>query len=294
MLGAGLSWVELGAALGASVVLFLFLGGPLWRAPAGTSHVARISLSYAVLVPLAAALLWRRRAFSWAHLLGSVAILWSAKLLITASLYSLWASETAEQYSPSKPWEQGRAAAAAPARAGPSVPLSGVVLRGGAPVEGALVVDRQAQGAPAQPQKQALKISGGRYERPLYAAAPKDALEVLSEDAALHNVRARADGRTLWNLPLPGQGSPRAVPALKPGTYLLSCDSHPLEHATLVVAEHGTFARTDAAGRFTLEGQAGSNALELFAPGGERHLRAVDAGASGAQELVLKLEEGEP
>ena len=99
-LGTGLppGWVA--GVLTASVLVFLFWGGPLWTAPAGSSHVPRILISYLLVVPLAASLLALAGRGLRAHLASAVGLLWSAKLVITASLYSLLTTGAVSQYEP--------------------------------------------------------------------------------------------------------------------------------------------------------------------------------------------------
>ncbi len=68
-----------------SVLLFAFIGGPVWL-HARESHFVRITISYIVIVPAVALALWRNRKLRISHLIVGSAILAFAKLAITALL----------------------------------------------------------------------------------------------------------------------------------------------------------------------------------------------------------------
>ncbi len=69
----------------ASVLLFVFLGGPVWL-HARESHFVRITLSYIVIVPAVAVALWHNHKFHLTQLVVGSAIISFAKLAITAAL----------------------------------------------------------------------------------------------------------------------------------------------------------------------------------------------------------------
>ena len=105
VLATGLTAGELAAILATSVLVFLFWDGPLWSAPAGATYVLRIGVSYAIAIPLAAGALARASRLSAARVAASVAVVWTAKLVITSTLYVALATETGRTYTPIRTWE---------------------------------------------------------------------------------------------------------------------------------------------------------------------------------------------
>lgn len=73
------------AILAAAVLAFIAIGGPVWRDPHG-DHFLRISLSYAVIVPLVALAFRRRRPFPLGQAVAAVAVIALVKLVATAVL----------------------------------------------------------------------------------------------------------------------------------------------------------------------------------------------------------------
>jgi hypothetical protein len=76
--------------LGLSVVLFVFVGGPLWshlRDP----HFTRIAVSYGVIPPAVAVALYRNGAWRLSLVLGASALIAVVKLLLTAGLMVVFA-----------------------------------------------------------------------------------------------------------------------------------------------------------------------------------------------------------
>lgn len=76
------------AILAISVAAFVVVGGPVWRDPHG-DHVARIALSYAVIVPLVGLAFARRRPFPLGLALAAMAVIALIKLVLTAALLGL-------------------------------------------------------------------------------------------------------------------------------------------------------------------------------------------------------------
>jgi hypothetical protein len=209
--GTGLRAWELGVVLVLSVAIFLFWGGPLWQVPPGSSHVARIAMSYLAIVPLAAGALALGRRLRWGHLLSAVAVLWSAKLIITASIYAYLATGSASRYEPARTWESQPTAAPPAAREEPPS---------------------------APPRDHALAVSHARYDQERIVVTLRDSLVVENRDATLHTLRISKNGRTVRNLPLPAGGDARriAIPETA-GEYRLGCENHASEAALLVVGE---------------------------------------------------------
>ena len=66
-----------------SVLLFVFVGGPIWL-HARESHFWRINISYAAIVPAVALALWQNRKLQLAQWIVGTALISIAKLVITA------------------------------------------------------------------------------------------------------------------------------------------------------------------------------------------------------------------
>ena len=71
--------------LAASLLIFAFLGGPLWS-HAHQSHFWRLTLSYLVIPPAVVAALWRNRKLGWLRVLVGSAVIAMVKLVLTALL----------------------------------------------------------------------------------------------------------------------------------------------------------------------------------------------------------------
>jgi hypothetical protein len=84
----GLSRAQFLGILALSVLLFVVVGGPVWR-HVHDSHFTRIAVSYAVIPAcVCAALAWNRTARP-ALVLGASAVLAALKLVLTAALLLL-------------------------------------------------------------------------------------------------------------------------------------------------------------------------------------------------------------
>jgi hypothetical protein len=252
--------------------------------------VARILISYLVAVPLAALTLLARRRWSAVRLASSVALLWSAKLVLTASAYAWLATGSASRYQPAENWAPSAAAdrtpppppreRAHPATEGtmPLVDVPGVVERAGAPVAGAVVVieDPPPGLPPGAPREVQVVIAGARYAEATLLGSTRDRLALVNRDAVLHTVRLARGGRALWNIPLPPGAAARSMPAPEAGEWELQCENHPGERATLLVVAHPYAALTDGAGRFLLRG----------VPAGERRIVVVRHGHPSARRTI--------
>jgi hypothetical protein len=85
-------WTSLGlgrgqffAILALSTLLFVFVGGPVWR-HVHDPHFLRITVSYAAILPAVWAALARNRAARLPLILGASAVLALVKLVVTAAL----------------------------------------------------------------------------------------------------------------------------------------------------------------------------------------------------------------
>jgi hypothetical protein len=81
----GLTRGQFVAILGLSVVLFAFVGGPLWG-HLRDGHLARIAISYGVIPPAVALALRRNGRARVALVVGASAVVAVLKLLLTAGL----------------------------------------------------------------------------------------------------------------------------------------------------------------------------------------------------------------
>jgi len=300
-LGTGLSASALGGVLVVSLALFLFWNGPLWSAPTGASHVGRIAVSYLAVAPMVAAALAVVGRWTLARFLTAVGVEWGVKLVVTSVLYSYLASGQAHTYSPAPVGESQRPGVAARPVVAPAPGivgvLDGVILERGAAVAGAIVVADAAAGTPPAPREVAFAIRGARYDRAAYLATTADRLSVANFDRALHNLRARTQGRTLWNVPSPPSsgGAPHTIPTPGVGVYEISCDEHPQEHALLVVVDGPRAAVTDDAGRFTLRDlPAGARAIDVYRTTAAATRAVADVQAAAPSYLSVDLSKPRP
>jgi hypothetical protein len=300
-MGAGLSGTALAAIIAVSTGAFLFWGGPLWRAAPGASHVTRIGGSYLMVIPLALAALAVTRRLSFSHLLGCVGIVWSAKLLITASAYSFIAPGSATVYAPAQPWETARAPAsdhradrtASPPRTSAGTgTLSGVVVVSGTPVAyAALIVDGAAEGSGRSLRNPKITIDRARYVQSIYLSSSDDHILVENHDASLHTLRVTREQRAIANVPVPPGLGERSIPAPEPGSYELSCENHASEHALLVVVDHPLVTLTDSNGRFELRGvpTGRDEEVTILRQGQSPSRRTFRAAEDGHLELSIDL-----
>lgn len=295
--GTGLPAWALATVLGISIGVFLIWNEPLWAAEPGTSHATRILVSYAIVVPLAAAALLLLRRFSFASLASATLVMWSAKLIVTVLGYYAVAPATATRYEPAAPWETRRRAASTdryqPAASGFAPgDVRGTVTRDGAPVAGALVfVEKPAAGAaPAPPSAVRITVERAAYDQPSYLLGPGDRLEASSRDDELHTLHVYSGERSLKNSPLPGGVEPRSIALPGPGLYRLGCDKHPSESAVMLIVDHPYATRADADGRFAIAGvPAGSIELGAAIDAGEVARRDTDVRAGSTAEISFEL-----
>jgi hypothetical protein len=259
VLGSGLGAGALVAVVALSTAVFLLWGGPLWSAPTGASHVARIAISYLLVAPTVAIALATLGRWSMTRLVTAVALCWGAKLVVTASLYSLLAPGAGHDYAPEAvPIAPRRAPAAAPSgyesAAGqvPSADLVGVVSKGGRPVAGAIVVvDAPRPGRPLGEPRE-VRIALGDLAGATMVATTRDRLFAASRDRELHTVRLFLDDQQIASMALPPDGAPLQLSAPEPGIYGWSCAVHPGERGTLVLVDHPYTATTTDDGKFQL------------------------------------------
>ncbi len=80
-------------------------------------------------------------------------------------------------------------------------------------------------------------------------------MEIVNNDAVLHNVHASKDQRTVFNIAQPVKGFRFPVKYFKtPGIYSAACDAgHPWMSAYVVVAGHPYYVQSAANGHYSLE-----------------------------------------
>lgn len=84
----GLSRAQFALILGASIGVFLLLGGPVWTHLRG-DHFARITVSYGLILPGVALAMRRRHPFPIGRALAASALIGLVKLVVTAALLAI-------------------------------------------------------------------------------------------------------------------------------------------------------------------------------------------------------------
>jgi len=109
---------------------------------------------------------------------------------------------------------------------------------------------------------------GCRYLPAVLAARAGTTVKVRNSDPLVHNVRSVSEGRSIFNvaMPLEGTSIDRPLPA-KAGVVAIGCDLHPWMRATVRTFKHDWFTVTDASGAFRLEGlPEGRHTLKVWHP----------------------------
>jgi plastocyanin len=271
-----LSTPTIATLLALSTVLFLVFPSPLWRAARDESHLLRFAFSYFAIVPLAALALHRQRRFRLDSLVTIVAMVWGAKLVVTAVLYqTVGTSRRAELHAPDPNASAPPAIAAPPAVADASptlATLTGHLVDRDRAVAGAIVAVCNASFSDsASPVDRAASIRAGALSPMLLDATVGDPLTFTNTDAAPHAVRGIASGVSAMSLAVvPGRVSTIELSTV--GPIALESDGRPI--GAVVVFDHALHTRTDAEGRFELVGvPIGPRALCVFVgPTAVRHL----------------------
>ena len=302
-IGSGLRAKELALIVAISTTAFLFWGGPLWDAPVGASHVWRIGGSYLIVIPLVFAALARSHRASLAHILGAVGIVWSAKMLITATLYAYVAPESATQYAPARTWEESpepepnhrgsQPVTAAISEVG-SGHIAGVVVTNDDPQRfpvAAIVVEDLPESRIARPPAHlTVAIENAHYKQPVYIAGAQDRLALHNGDASLHTLRVTQDHRAIANIPAPPGSGERVIATPQPGRYYLSCENHESEQALLVIVDHPFFTLTGTDGRFELPGvPAGEHVVVALRNGHLPSRRTINVAPNSRVEVSIEV-----
>jgi plastocyanin len=254
--------------LAASVLLFAFVTGPVWRHPGDIGVLDwAILYSYCAIPPLVAGCLLVSRRFSVRGFLLDTLALTLTKYVVTSLIaIVLWSTVAPPRGAPPAP----RAPDLPPVPELAIVPTpidpartgtvrATVVDAAGQPLAGALVF--VAQGLEddvfAPPDAPVVLDHGPDGVEPSLAAAQVgQRIEARSTDGRMHTLVARRDGEVLFNVPLLAKGAPTTTRVRDAaGMWTLRCNAHTGERTSrLLVLAHPFFARTDAAGRADLPG----------------------------------------
>jgi hypothetical protein len=290
---------QFGLSLAASLAIFLFVTGPLWKHPEDIGRLDwAILWSYVAIPFLVSGCLIASKRWSLRALLLDALALTLVKYVVTSSIaIVLWATVApprgAEPLPPSR-----QAASPAPEAAIVPTPIdpkrtgsveATVVGPDGRPVEGALV--HVAAGLESYvfvpPVEPVTLTNGGDGVTPRLAVAMVgQRIQGRSADGRLHTLVASAGGATWFNAPLLSSGEPTVVraPAAR-GTAEVGCNVHPAEpKSRLLVLGHPFFAWSDKEGRATLRG----------VPAGHVEVDALSTGETGesARAEVVVVAEG--
>jgi hypothetical protein len=145
---------------------------------------------------------------------------------------------------------------------------------------------------PAPVKGASLDQVGCRYTPHVQAVTVGTALEVLNNDAVLHNVHGTHDGTgspvTVFNIAMPFKGGKSPQLLKRPGAMKLRCDAgHTWMNAWVHVFDHPWYAVTDAKGRFSLaDVPPGKHTLELW------HEPIADRGKPFVQTVTVEVADG--
>jgi hypothetical protein len=257
--------------------------------------VWRFVVSYAIVVPVAAAVLAHAGRLRRDRLVTTVGTAWAIKLVVTALLYLAFARGTASIVQATAPVASS-APTARPAEYTPALgafrqgSLAGRITRNGVAVPGAaVIVDAPPPGA-GLGEPTTIRMSVGADAAPVVVAHVSDEIFAVGQGGgSLHTVRVTAEGRFSSNTPVPPQGGAVPVRVPGPGIYDVTCATHAAEHQWLVVVDHPYAVLTDEAGRFRLDAVvAGVRQLTIVAPG-DVVRRAVDVAADEQLSLDIAI-----
>jgi hypothetical protein len=157
------------------------------------------------------------------------------------------------------------------------------------------LADVKGAGPPGPTPNAAIDQVGCRYTPHVQAVTVGTALNLLNNDAVLHNVRGTigAGGgspMTVFNVAMPFKGQRLPTVLKKPGVMKLRCDAgHTWMGAYVHVFEHPWFAVTDAKGAFTIKDvPPGSYRLQVW------HEPLDDKAPPAAKAVPVEVSDGAP
>lgn len=107
--------------------------------------------------------------------------------------------------------------------------------------------------APPPTAQAAVDQVGCRYTPHVQAVTVGTVLNLLNNDAVLHNVHGTAQSATVFNVAMPFKGQKLPTVLKRPGVLKLRCDAgHTWMSAYVLVFEHPYFAVTDKKGAFSI------------------------------------------
>ncbi len=294
------------ACLLASLTIFFFATGPLWRHAADIRRLdSAIFWSYGAIPLLIAGCLLASKRWSIRGFLLDTMALTLTKYVLTATVaVALWAAGgdpagvAPPQHAAPKPAEAEPVVAPSkidPAQTGAvTVTVAGA---SGEPLAGALVyvaggLEGYVFAVPAEP---APLVNDGKGVSPQLAVAQiGQGIEGRSTDGRLHTLVVRRDGATLFNVPLLSSGAATKVRAGDsrdgPGLATVRCNVHPQAEAEsrLLLVTHPFHGWSDAAGRVELHGvPAGALRIAALTADGHTAEEAVHLAAGQAVEVRL-------
>jgi plastocyanin len=146
--------------------------------------------------------------------------------------------------------------------------------------------------APAPTPKASVDQVGCRYIPHVQAVTVGTTLNLLNNDAVLHNVHGTSESKgaalTVFNVAMPFKGQKLPTVLRRPGPIKLRCDAgHTWMSAYVHVFDHPFFAVTDYQGRFTIKDvPAGKYILELW------HEPIEDKGKPSVRSIPVIVEPG--
>ncbi len=148
------------------------------------------------------------------------------------------------------------------------------------------------QGKAPSPAPATIRQKGCRYIPHVQVVGPGTALEILNEDPLLHNVHARLEADTLFNLAQPKYLKVLKRTLEKPGIVHVTCDVHAWMDAYIVVTAAPRVALTDEKGRYRFDGiPAGQYQVGLWHEGIGSAEKEVVVSAGKVQELNFEIGE---
>lgn len=158
-------------------------------------------------------------------------------------------------------------------------------------IAGAVARIEASEDRPA-PTEVTLSAQGCRYSTPALVAAPGAALVVTHSDTLVHTFHLRdAEGASLQNLAVPPGGTAIRWTLPEKGPVFVESDHFDWMRATIEIIDRGTWAISDAEGRFVFpDAAAGTRTVLLSHPDLGREERAVVVPPDGPAALYVDFD----